>query len=213
MPISSRSEKLELRSTSDKYQPLNDLRSYSRIRKMFIASVGIQIVLLAGFAVPQAYTLSTGKVITLRTVPVDPTDLFRGEYARLNYKDIASSNINAQLGSGQTVFVVLEKPDNNPDWKIVSLKEKQPEINEKQVCLRGKISRIDGSRSSPTYQIEYGIERLYMPAGKSLDLERNAQELEVDIAVGPDGNAVLKEVKLKGQAVYDGMNMFNPFEG
>jgi hypothetical protein len=32
------------------------------------------------------YILKTGKVIHLRTAPIDPRDIFRGDYVRLNYE-------------------------------------------------------------------------------------------------------------------------------
>jgi uncharacterized membrane-anchored protein len=56
------------------------------MRKTFIIlAVILQLVVLAYMAGEREYILRRGKVIYLRTAPIDPRDLFRGDYVRLNY--------------------------------------------------------------------------------------------------------------------------------
>ncbi|MFA6177031.1 MAG: GDYXXLXY domain-containing protein, partial [Phycisphaerae bacterium] len=57
------------------------------MRKLLIIFVVIlQVILLAYMAGQRENVLRTGKTIYLRTVPIDPRDLFRGDYVRLQYE-------------------------------------------------------------------------------------------------------------------------------
>ena len=40
--------------------------------------------MIIGFITVKEFTLQTGEVVTLKTVPVDPRDLFRGDYVILS---------------------------------------------------------------------------------------------------------------------------------
>ena len=57
------------------------------MRKTFIVvAVLMQILVLVYMAGEREYILRNGKIIYLRTAPIDPRDLFRGDYVRLNYE-------------------------------------------------------------------------------------------------------------------------------
>ena len=57
------------------------------MKKSFvILAVILQLIVLAYMAGEREYVLRNGKVIHLRTAPIDPRDLFRGDYVRLNYE-------------------------------------------------------------------------------------------------------------------------------
>ena len=50
-----------------------------------VAAVLLQLAVLGGLFVYSQYPLWVGTEVRLATVPVDPRDLFRGQYVRLNY--------------------------------------------------------------------------------------------------------------------------------
>ena len=55
------------------------------LRLALLAALTLQVAILAGVFVNGFYPLWLGKEIRLETRPVDPRDLFRGNYARLGY--------------------------------------------------------------------------------------------------------------------------------
>ena len=54
--------------------------------KLLILILTLQAVWILGTVVQQENIWRTGKVILLETQPVDPRDLLRGDFVRLNYK-------------------------------------------------------------------------------------------------------------------------------
>jgi len=187
-------------------------RAYDSVRKQFIAVVCAQILLLAGFAAPKAYTLATGQVLTLQAEPVDPYDLFRGEYASLRYKELSLVNGSRDFYTGDKAYVLLTKQGN--EWKATSISKEKPRPLANQIVIAGK---VDGA-PYPQYQtnqvvvpMNYGIEHLYTPQGKSAELQNNAAQLSIDVSVDSEGNACIKRVVLKGHEIYDGLSMLNPF--
>src|SRR5262249_27649233 len=83
---------------------------YKRKRFFFVLAVTCQLLVLTGLASVKAYTLATGRTVTLRTVPVDPHDLFRGDYVELNY-EISSVKSARDFKPGDQVWVILRKGD------------------------------------------------------------------------------------------------------
>lgn len=89
--------------------------------KKFIAIVLIQTVLLLGIIGYRYYWVSTGEKVLLKTVPVDPWDMFRGDYMTLTY-DISRVNltklaITDEYLRNDIVFILLQKqPDNTREY-------------------------------------------------------------------------------------------------
>ncbi len=86
------------------------------MRTKFILLVLLQAALLVGIIAYRHYWVATGERILLKTAPVDPRDLFRGDYIDLSY-DISQLDLDA-LGAqerfkpNERVYVLLEKaPD------------------------------------------------------------------------------------------------------
>src|SRR5262245_51439719 len=55
-------------------------------RPVLLAAAGFQVIFLAAMIVLRAFPLLTGDAILVRVVPVDPRDLFRGDYVTLGYE-------------------------------------------------------------------------------------------------------------------------------
>jgi uncharacterized membrane-anchored protein len=53
--------------------------------KLIIAAIFVQVLVLGWMAGEREWIVRTAPTVWLRTAPVDPQDLFRGEYVRLNY--------------------------------------------------------------------------------------------------------------------------------
>src|SRR5690554_1875156 len=105
----------------------------------------LQVLFLFSMIGFKFYTLYLGTPILLKTEPVDPWDMFRGEYVALNYEisSLKSSEIeeNLELDKhqvyGEEVYVVLEK--GKEFWQAVSINTNKPKTEDNQVAIKAKL--------------------------------------------------------------------------
>ncbi|MDP2267980.1 MAG: GDYXXLXY domain-containing protein [Deltaproteobacteria bacterium] len=139
------------------------------------------------------FTLQTGDEILLKTRPVDPRDLFRGDYVILRY-DISTINTDtltyqsSDFKENDKVYVLL----NVDDKKIGTLSNIDKNKPTEGVFIEGTVK----SASSNRVNIEYGIESYFVPEGKGKEIERNLGKIYTKIAVDDFGNAVIKSLIL-----------------
>lgn len=150
----------------------------------------LQVFLLVGMLAKAAMPLWTGTEVRVKTIPVDPRSLFRGNYARLNYEFgtlPADVPIDAnQLGIGVVVYVQL-RAENDGLYRYAGATLEKPHDG---IYLRGRIS----SNYSP-YQVLYGIEAFFAPKQKALQLERELRSSGVAVLmVSSGGQAALKDI-------------------
>jgi len=166
---------------------------------LIITTVILQVALLAFMAGQREYIAQTGKIVYLRTAPVDPMDPFRGEYVRLNY-EIADSMIHSMQQLQETknkdekrnfrVYTVLDV-DENQVAHARYITDKKPGG---ELFIRG---RAEPQKWMP--RISYGIEAYFVEQGQGREIEklRGQQNdirvpLEMEAAIGANGIAVLK---------------------
>jgi uncharacterized membrane-anchored protein len=160
-----------------------------------IAAVMFQVGILAYMGGEREYILHTGKIIYLRTAPVDPQDAFRGDYVHLDYEisNVPASSIRDGLKGepkhGERVYAVLDV-DENQVGQVRYVSDKRPD---NELFIRGRVSNRWGGA------IQYGIEAFFVEQGKGREIEklrgtrRDIQvPLEMEAAVGTNGIAVLK---------------------
>lgn len=187
--------------------------AYFGMRMQFIAAMSAQLFLVIGFAVPKAYTLATGQVVTLQAMPVDPYDVFRGEFAHLQYAGLSRTQTNGYFTAEQDVYVVL-KHDPKKGWRPMRFCGHKPAVQDGQVVLKGKVltSDFDSESKKSDISVEYGLERLYLPEGKSAQVEREAKDLQVDVAIGVDGDSCIKSARLHKATIYKAVSMLDSFK-
>ena len=174
------------------------------MKKTFIVlAVILQILVLVYMAGEREYILHNGKVIHLRTAPIDPRDMFRGDYVRLNY-EISRIPVNMIKGSdgvgeikkGAKIYSRLIEGANGL-YELVNADFQKPEEG---IYLSGRIPYPYRKLQvgSPIW-VNYGIEAYFVEQGKGRNIEKrrgsrtNVQvPLEMEIAVGPSGKAVIK---------------------
>ncbi len=159
----------------------------SRIR-WFVAIVAAQAAFLLTWAGWHEHVRSHAPVVRLKTVPVDPQDLLRGDFMILRYEisdaqPPAASAVNA--GGGREFWVVLEPRDGffvatHTSWD-------KPEVQSPQIAIRGR----PGPRGTA-----YGIENFYVPEGKGTP---QFKTIEVDASVSPLHRLFIKRVLVDGQ--------------
>ena len=83
------------------------------MRWKFIFLVLLQVALLVGIIAYRQYWVATGERVLLRTAPVDPRDIFRGDYVSLRYDistlDLDGLGAKGSFKSNEKVYVLLEK--------------------------------------------------------------------------------------------------------
>lgn len=183
------------------------------IRPLFAAILValLQTAFLGYMIEGRASILRNGVDVVLKTVPVDPRDLLRGDYVVLSY-DI--SNIPADKITGGF-------PTEATDAQVSVRLEKQPDgfwtVSEASF---GALAPKDGTvvaQSAPFYfyptpdsppsslNVEYGIERYYVPEGEGLVLEeaRNASALSVTASVDDGGRMQIRSIAIDGKPLYE----------
>jgi uncharacterized membrane-anchored protein len=172
-------------------------------KALVLAAVILQLVVLAYMAGEREYILRNGKVIHLRTAPVDPRDLFRGDYVSLNY-EISRISVDALTGAadareikkGDRLYAVLQEGANG----LYELARIQLQPPENGVYLSGRF-RHAHQILQPGYPawITYGIEAYFIEqgTGRAIETRRGNRTgvqvpLEMAVAVSKNGTAVLK---------------------
>jgi uncharacterized membrane-anchored protein len=149
-------------------------------RAVFWLLVALQALVPLGLIGWNEVALATGREVTLRTVPVDPIDLFRGRYVTLRY-ELSSLRPPPGAGRGATVYVPLHRDGGH--WTgDVALHDPPAE----GPFVRGTVSDRG---------LVFGIETYYADEDEARRLERRAGELAVRVVLDGDGRARISGIE------------------
>lgn len=185
-------------------------RNFSRLWLAAIIVAALQTAVLAYMVGERAWGLRSGVEILLKTAPVDPRDLLRGDYVTLNY-DISRVPVATLVGGlpaedrySQIVSVRLKKQDDGY-WGIVESSFATLEPKPDTVVLKSEAFDYYTSMSSDTIRVTYGIERYYVPEGEGREIEdaRNHDRVSIAARVSADGQAHIRSLLLDGKPVYE----------
>jgi uncharacterized membrane-anchored protein len=180
---------------------------------LFAAAALIQIALLAVMIIDRVQILREGTDVALQTRPVDPRDLFRGDYVRLAYdiSEVPSGPLeNQPAGARNPIVFVKLTPDGNGHYQAVSVHSEAVPVKSPEVLIRGRVTY--GTSCGPESRafcaklhINYNLERYFVPEGEGQKLEqaRNERKLIVVAAVTPSGRAAIKRLLIDGEPAYD----------
>lgn len=154
----------------------------------------LQGCILVGEYVTAALPLWTGQEIKVKTVPIDPRSLLRGQYVRLNYHftEIPSKDIESELKlrNGEVVYVLLKEKGDHYEYASVSLEEPSG-----GVFLRGRIANRKYEEEKEYFRIRFGIEALFLPKEDAINKETKLRDGGIaTIMVASSGKARLVEV-------------------
>lgn len=179
------------------------------------------LLILGGMIVGHAWPLWTGRVVTMKVVPVDPRDLFRGEYVRLNtaatelHRDPATpasaawavvrplDDVYVDSRRGAYVYVQLE-PTAAGDYTPASV-SRRPVPG--AINLRGR-DKFRASRSHVTtvLYVDYGLDAFYVQEGRARRVEeaiRQGRDVRMQVAIASSGRARIKGLLIDGVPVAD----------
>ncbi len=180
-------------------------RFKSHSRGILLAAVFAQLAVLIGMIVMHVAPLVVGERILLRVRPVDPRDLFRGDYVVLAY-DFSQLPPGGIAGAPQqpgwrndyrrdsawedrAVYVSLEPEADGKHYQASSYSLERPTSGP---YLKGRFAPGWNGNS-----LLFGIEAFYVQEGQGRVLEqlRNQGQLSAEIALAPWGQAVLCDVR------------------
>lgn len=170
--------------------------------KKFIIMVSIPAVVILGFIFFKMFTLTTGQDILLEVPrPIDPTDLFRGNYVTLGY-DISSLDLNEisfdhNFSKEETVYAILSKKDKF--WTVDSTSHSKPSLSENQVCMKGEVT----SSYNHQIRVNWGIGSFFSPPEQAKEIEKERWKGNVSSIVTVDSycNSVLKALVVGNETV------------
>jgi uncharacterized membrane-anchored protein len=175
-------------------------------RTLLIIAIVLQVLVLMFMAGKREYVAATGIVVRLRTAPIDPRDLFRGDYVRLRYEAsivplVRTSPDVAEMvkkhASGDTVYALLANGEGGLA-EVTGLSTIRPDSG---IFLKGRLAQPwqFGIAIPNAAAVEYGIEAYYLQQGKGIEFEKLQgtrttiqTPLEMEVAVGGDGTAVIR---------------------
>lgn len=158
----------------------------------------LQSAWLLGTTFFQEQALRSGAVVLLKTRPVDPRDLLRGDYVILNYdissipRDKFQPPLTNALTYNERVFVVLEQNGEFHEAAFASLNPPQPGTG--QVVVAATVDWSQRSDEGANVPLRYGLERFYVQEGTG----NPAGELTVEAVVPASGQALIKQVFVDG---------------
>ena len=165
----------------------------------------------------RAQILKEGREVRLEVVPVDPRDLFRGDYVVLDYR-IATVDLpkdaTTEFKRGQKVFVTLQA-DESGRAKAVAVSSGRPAVSGNDIaiaatviagsdCPFNKFGIRDCKTESRAVRVKYGLESYFVPQGEGKKIETTEKaRLEIVAAVTASGQSAIKRLLIDGKPVYD----------
>jgi uncharacterized membrane-anchored protein len=172
----------------------------ARERQLLMIGAAAQVAVLVGMIALRSIPYFGGQTVLLQVVPIDPRDLFRGDYVILGYPfsrippagipglpPAGSRNESAQR-QGQTIYVSLVPEAGGLHYKAGEYSLTPPTSG---LYLRGTLTGGSG--------IEFGIESYYVQEGTGHKYEEAIRNhrLWAEVAVAPDGQAALKGLRIE----------------
>jgi uncharacterized membrane-anchored protein len=168
-------------------------------RALLLISVAFQLMVLWTMILMRLGPLWSGETILLRVVPVDPRDMFRGDYVILGYEFSRLppqgvqglghlSHTNRDQWAGRTIYVSLVPEGDGRHWRLDHFSVDRPTSGK---YPRGRI--VNWGRA------EFGIESYYVQEGKGIDYEQaiRSRRLSAEVAVTADGQAALRRLHVE----------------
>lgn len=158
-------------------------------------TIVFQAIILVGMYISAALPLWTGVEVKIKTTPVDPRSMFRGNYARLSYEisRIESKHFNDSEGlrDDEIIYVILEQGENEL-YELSSVSLSKPKNG---IFLRGRVDNGRWRSESEPVSVKYGIDAFFAKKEKALVLEDELRDGGIAVLmVSSSGKARLKDV-------------------
>jgi len=181
-----------------------------------LATALLLMLVLLALVEQRARILRGGTEIRLKTVPIDPRDLFRGDYVILAYPISTVETDTAgktDFARGERVYVSLDR-DEQGFAKAISVTRDWPKTGDDIVVIAGRVAAtsVCATNADGTFDcsgrrnrlgIAYGLESYFVPQGEGRAIETTDKaRIEVVAAVSSSGEAAIKRLLIDGKPVY-----------
>ena len=186
----------------------NRLPAWARTRGAALLALTIlQVGVLQWIVWDRVWLIKGGQEVVLPIVPVDPRDLFKGDYVRLGYpisRAPGSVVETPEPQDRQPAFATIAQGADGA-WAVSKISARYPTVVAAGSRVLEVRTRGSWQQRSGQLWLTYGLERYYVPEGKGPDLEKAAREkkLAAVIAVDARGRAAIKGLSVDGKTVYD----------
>lgn len=185
----------------------------SKRAQYLLLAIVVPVFILLGMCVTPLYTLYKGEEITLQTRPVDPSDVFRGDYITLQYEaeevplKMVDQDVITKLKNGRSglkVFVSLVKKNGVDTPVKVSFHRPTSGI-----YLKGTVNyygpptvelgqTYTKSPENDVAYIQYSLDKYFVPDNTGTKWEQAAAKGDVlATAKVHNGYAILTGIKTK----------------
>jgi uncharacterized membrane-anchored protein len=170
----------------------------ARERRVLVITAVAQLLILLAMIGLRSLPLLTGQTVLVRVVPVDPRDLFRGDYVILSYD---FSRVSPQEIEGlpetwrgkrsqwedRTIYVPLVQDADRVHWKAEKVTAVKPASGP---FLKGQMGRYGSLR--------FGIESYFVQEGTGRRYEQAIRDrkLSAELAVTSSGQAALRALRI-----------------
>ncbi len=189
----------------------------TRIILGLLVAVTFQTSILAQMVWAQITLLHSPTEVVLESAPIDPRDLFRGDYVILNYAIASFENgevpIDETLDYDDDAYVVLKiaSPYATPVRVLAALPDN---LQPGEVVIRGRVNwvykpdpttSLECEESCPAIDLSYPLDSYFVPEGTGTEIEeyRNERALGVIVALNKEGDAAIKGLMMDGEKIYD----------
>jgi len=143
---------------------------------VFIGAILAIVLVVGGLIYQQEDILRNGDSVILATRPVDPRDLFRGEYVILRYEIESDEKIeqlikDQKINNGEKIYIKLSD-DLNPISYVVEARKEKPESFE-DLWIVGEVNGVGVRFPS--------LEQFYVPEGAGPSVEMMGSDLHVKV--------------------------------
>lgn len=136
-----------------------------------------------------------GETIQLKTAPVDPRDLFYGDYVTLGYEveQISEENWSGsdRVDAREKVYLILS-PNQSGIYEVAEAADHKLEARETNDVVitgwYGWYDRLNGHR------IHLGLDRYYIEENTGEEFENSREPMTVTIAVAPWGQKKITDL-------------------
>jgi uncharacterized membrane-anchored protein len=185
------------------------------------------LAILGGMLVGHAWPLWTGRTVVLPVRPVDPRDLFRGEFVRLDTPLAAvgiakagASSTQADVlpvvgewpferAAGRLVYVQLAPREGTPvnaapEYRAISISTRPVDG---AINLRGRVHWSHGNEGTSAAGVErvrigYGLDAFFMQEGTARPVEdamRAGRAVQMEVAIASSGRARIRNLLVDGK--------------
>lgn len=166
----------------------------------------VQTAALASMVYGRVALLRDGREIVAEVIPVDPRDLFRGDYVILGYA-FGRNQVPVPEGTNQGDKIYVTIKEAAPEqWEVVGTSaDKTQPSDPANVVLKGIVDYVYQAQGEPPKaSIRYGIESYFVPEGTGKALEEKVRDKKISavLAVGVSGDVAIKALVVDGQRVH-----------